>query len=136
MIKVPGGGEDSFQQEPDFQNEPIGVGAPQQAEPTMPDAGMETPSEGGNGKADSEIDNIFGKLDTEKQSAVIKYAKSLVNDDNDDTPVEEDVVNEIANNIMNDKSKPSEREDKKIRNKRVSHSNPFVTKNFHHSSNR
>ena len=32
----------------------------------------------------SEIDSIFNKLDTEKQAAVIKYAKSMVNDTDDE----------------------------------------------------
>ena len=81
-----------------------------------------------DGKSDSEINDIFSKLDTEKQAAVIKYAKSMVNDDE---PVEEELVNEITNNILEDgKEKPEDGKDEKIRNKKITTSNPFVTKNF------
>ena len=48
-----------------------------------------------------EIDDIFSKLDTEKQAAVIKYAKSMVNDkENDDEVEETDENEEMVNNIL------------------------------------
>ena len=83
-----------------------------------------------------EIDDIFSKLDTEKQAAVIKYAKSMVNDKENDDEVEEtdeneEMVNEIANNILDDMSKKSsETKDKKIRNTKITNDNPFVAKRF------
>ena len=83
-----------------------------------------------------EIDDIFSKLDTEKQAAVIKYAKSMVNDKENDDEVEEtdedeEMVNEIANNILDDISKKSsETKDKKIRNTKITNDNPFVAKRF------
>ncbi len=83
-----------------------------------------------------EIDDIFSKLDTEKQAAVIKYAKSMVNDKENDDEVEEtdeneEMVNEITNNILDDMSKKSsETKDKKIRNTKITNDNPFVAKRF------
>lgn len=83
-----------------------------------------------------EIDDIFSKLDTEKQAAVIKYAKSMINDKENDDEVEEtdedeEMVNEIANNILDDISKKSsEIKDKKIRNTKITNDNPFVAKRF------
>lgn len=134
MIKV-GGENDSTM--PDMPQEPVGGPV---NEPEMPEPGhdMEMPDEGQgaeDGKADSEIDTIFSKLDTEKQAAVIKYAKSMVDDD---APVEEqdevdvdDMVTEITNNILSDEGqKPEERDDKKIRNKKITAGNPFASKPF------
>lgn len=108
-------------------------------EPEMPEPGpdMEMPTEQGteDGKADSEIDSIFSKLDTEKQAAVIKYAKSMVGDE---APVEEqdevdvdNVVTEITNNILSDEDPTDEeRPDKQIRNKKITAGNPFTSKAF------
>lgn len=86
-----------------------------------------------NGKSDSEIDDIFSKLDTEKQAAVIKYAKSMI-DDNDEPnndEVDEALVTEITNNILDDMNQDTEDvEDTKIRNKKVTKDNPFLSKTF------
>lgn len=84
-------------------------------------------------KGDSEIDSIFSKLDTEKQAAVIKYAKSMVSDDSygNEMPNEDDMVNEICNSVIDDRrEKPEEGEDKRIRNKKVTKANPFIAKGF------
>lgn len=87
----------------------------------MPDMGGQEGVAGGNG----EIDDIFSKLDTEKQAAVIKYAKSMVGES-----VESDydnLVTEIENEIMADRQDKDKKE--KIKNKSVDKSsNPFVTK--------
>ena len=103
----------------------------------------------------SEIDGIFNKLDTEKQAAVIKYAKSMVNDTDDEEdsdgdggmpepPMEDEapggmieskkglnsLVNEIVNNILSDMETgdDEDRRDDKIRNKKISTDNPYVSK--------
>ena len=90
------------------------------------------PVDDADSKSDSEIDDIFSKLDTEKQAAVIKYAKSMVSDDDVN---EDEMVNEITNSVLDDrKEKPEEGEDKRIRNKKVTTSNPFITKNFNKKS--
>ena len=102
----------------------------------------------------SEIDGIFNKLDTEKQAAVIKYAKSMVNDTDDEEdsdgdagmpepPMEDeapdgmteskkglnDLVNEIVNNILSDMetSDDEARRDTKIRNRKISTDTPYVS---------
>lgn len=117
--------------------EPMPVGEPEMGEPQdMGPAlnhGDDTPVEDEPSQGYSEIDDIFSKLNTEKQAAVIKYAKSMVDGDAESEPEanEEDMVNEIANNIMDDKKEKPERDkDNKIRNKKVTVSNPFVSKNF------
>ena len=110
-------------------------------EPEMPEPGpdMEMPDAPGpeDGQADSEINSIFSKLDTEKQAAVIKYAKSMIGDDalvseQEDLNVDvDDIVTEITNNILSDEdSKPEDRDDKKIRNKKITTGNPFTSKSF------
>ena len=103
----------------------------------------------------SEIDSIFNKLDTEKQAAVIKYAKSMVNDTDDEEdsdgdggmpepPMEDEapggmieskkglnsLVNEIVNNILSDMETgdDEDRRDDKIRNRKISTDNPYVSK--------
>ena len=103
----------------------------------------------------SEIDGIFNKLDTEKQAAVIKYAKSMVNDTDDEKAQDgdggmpephmedevpdgmteskkglNDLVNEIVNNILSDMetSDDEDRRDNKIRNRKISTDNPYVSK--------
>lgn len=103
----------------------------------------------------SEIDGIFNKLDTEKQAAVIKYAKSMVNDtdgeegsDGDggmpEAPMEDkapddmmesksglnNLVNEIVNNILSDMETDDneDRRDDKIRNKKITTDNPYISK--------
>ena len=103
----------------------------------------------------SEIDGIFNKLDTEKQAAVIKYAKSMVNDTDDEEdsdgdggmpepPMEDEapggmieskkglnsLVNEIVNNILSDMETgdDEDRRDNKIRNRKISTDNPYVSK--------
>lgn len=98
-------------------------------EPEMPEPEMNAQ----DGQANSEIDDIFSKLDTEKQAAVIKYAKSMVDGDAQPEPEmnEEQVVTEITNNIMGDEDKkPEHKEDQKIRNSKITSSNPFITKSF------
>jgi hypothetical protein len=89
-----------------------------------------SPEETPSNDSQSEIDDIFNALDTEKQAAVIKYAKSMVNskDDGDDTPksnMEESKqrISEIINDVIDDEMK--NREDKKIRNKNITCDNPF-----------
>lgn len=107
-------------------------------EMTNDDFGME---DGNDGLADDgkenidnekngEIDDIFSKLDTEKQAAVIKYAKSMINDA-DENNDEDGMVTEITNNVLDDiQKKEIEKNDKKIRNKKVTTDNPFVSKRF------
>ena len=111
--------------------EPTGMGTGLNGEDSMTDPmGDETEM---NGQSDSEIDNIFSKLDTEKQAAVIKYAKSMVGDDETavDEPVDEEtIVTEITNNILDDRKDDTEREDDKVRNNKITQSNPFMTKSF------
>ena len=90
------------------------------------------PAESGE---ESEIDSIFSKLDTEKQAAVIKYAKSMVDGDAEpetkDEVDEEVLVNEILSNVMDGRDDgQEERYDKKVRKKAVTKSNPFITKSF------
>ena len=115
----------------------------------------EPPMEEGPKDDKSEIDSIFNKLDTEKQAAVIKYAKSMVNDTDDEEdqdgdsgmpepPMENEapdgmteskkglnnLVNEIVNNILSDMetSDDEDRRDNKIRNRKISTDNPYVSK--------
>ena len=103
----------------------------------------------------SEIDSIFNKLDTEKQAAVIKYAKSMVNDADDEEdsdgdggmpepPMEDEapggmieskkglnsLVNEIVNNILSDMETgdDEDRRDDKLRNRKISTDNPYISK--------
>lgn len=125
---------------PPMEDEPKGM-----PEPPMDDT-KEAPEEGNN-----EIDDIFGKLNTEKQAAVIKYAKSMVDDneegDNEETSDEapEDgmpddkmkmeskenlgnLVNEIINSILDDDEEEDSREDDKIRNTKVTKDNPYISK--------
>jgi len=99
--------------------EDIGPGLDEQ--PPMDDEEM--PGEGGG----SEIDDIFSKLDTEKQAAVIKYAKSQLGEskinESDDY-----LVTEIENEILADRKK-NENKKEKIKNPKVNKkNNPFVTK--------
>lgn len=96
--------------------EDMGPGLDEQ--PPMDDEEM--PGEGGG----SEIDDIFSKLDTEKQAAVIKYAKSQLGESVNN---EEALVTEIENEILKDKKEGKVKE--KIKNKKVDKKNsPFVTK--------
>ena len=133
-MRVPNAGGDGIEKGPvpmpsgGAQDIPQGFGGDET--PDLPD----TPEmdDNGDGKSDSEIDSIFSKLDTEKQAAVIKYAKSMVGgDDADGEPDSEGIVNEIANNILDGKrEKPEKDEDRRIRNRKVTVSNPFVSKDF------
>lgn len=92
-----------------------------------------------------ELNGIMDKLDTEKQAAVIKYAKSMVNDngeddkpkmtgDNPSMPMEgkqslSNLINEIINNVLEDETnEDDDRRDKKIKNKKVTQGNPFISK--------
>ena len=99
----------------------------------------EPPMEEGKKEDKSEIDSIFNKLDTEKQAAVIKYAKSMVNDTDDEEAPDgmteskkglNNLVNEIVNNILSDMetSDDEDRRDNKIRNRKISTDNPYVSK--------
>lgn len=140
---------------------PMGDGDPMNApEPPMPEGGPDmdepmdspeppTPDDDGN-EDNSEINDIFDKLDTEKQAAVIKYAKSMVNgteEDDDDTPEPpmpeggpdmpmeskrglNNLISEIVNNILSDMETGEEedRRDDKIRNKKVTKDNPYISK--------
>lgn len=89
----------------------------------------------------SEIDSIFDKLGTEKQAAVIKYAKSMIDDTGDGAPKGDempmenakrlsDMINEIINNVLSDEETNDDenRADKKIRNPKVTTENPFKSK--------
>lgn len=120
--------------------EPMGGDMPPMDGPEneAPDMG----AEGGN----NEIDDIFNKLSTEDQAAVIKYAKSMAKDDEEESdepaPNPEgdapdmqaesinkklrNFVNEIVNNILGDNDEV-ERPDNKIRNKKAKTNSPFVT---------
>jgi hypothetical protein len=81
---------------------------------------MEEPNQQDLADGGSELENVFSQLDTEKQAAVLKYAKSMV-----ENVEHEDLVNEIENEIMADRKKPK----KESINKEVNlGSNPFVTK--------
>lgn len=120
--------------------EPMPLGEPAMGEPQgMPqDFGdnidnEEMSSDNENIGDDSEINDIFSKLDIEKQAAVIKYAKSMVGEQKSygsEMPCEDEIVTEITNNILDDKNKPNNGEDDKIRNKKVTKDNPFITKDF------
>lgn len=92
-----------------------GMGPDMEEQPPMDD--QQTP-EGLGG--DSEIENIFSQLDTEKQAAVLKYAKSMVEN------VERgNLVTEIENEILADRKK---KEKEKINKDVVNGDNPFETK--------
>lgn len=100
----------------------------------MSSADMPDMNDGGD-KSDSEINDIFNQLDTEKQAAVIKYAKSMVdnksgNDESQPDVNEEQIVNEITNNILDDRKDENNDNEEKIRNKKITNSNPFISKNF------
>lgn len=104
--------------------------------PPMDDKGPDEASVEGN----SEIDDIFSKLNTEDQASVIKYAKSMVKDNGEqDTSSASDMqaesvkkikklVTEIVNNILGSDDKESQRPDNQVRNKRARNNSPFVTK--------
>ena len=111
-----------------------------------PEDGMpESPMDEGPKGETSEIERIFDKLDTEKQAAVIKYAKSMVNDsDGNGIPDEnegpgdmteskegmDNLVNEIVNNILSDMETgdDEDRRDNIIRNKNITANNPYISK--------
>ena len=140
----------------DFGNEPNDTMQPEgidqmppadMQEPPMPmgDDMSEPPMDEEPKGETSEIERIFDKLDTEKQAAVIKYAKSMVNDsDDDDTKGEQEgpgdmteskhgldnLVNEIVNNILSDMETGdnNDRRDNIIRNKKITVNNPYVSK--------
>lgn len=109
--------------------EPSGMGAGFEDEEPMQEPLNEPDNAEENG--DSEIDDIFSKLDTEKKAAVIKYAKSMVDGDAESEGEEDNMVTEITNSILDDGEKDAkDGEDEKIRNKKITTSNPFVTKSF------
>ena len=129
----------------DFGNEPNGTQQPEGMEQMPPSDMPEPPMDDEQKGETSEIDRIFDKLDTEKQAAVIKYAKSMVNDsDDNDIPDENDgpgdmteskegmdnLVNEIVNNILSDMETgdDEDRRDNIIRNKKITTSNPYISK--------
>ena len=102
---------------PDLGGEPMGDQPPMDG----PDGNDAMPGEGSG----SEIDDIFSQLDTEKQAAVIKYAKSQLGESIEN---EDSLVTEIENDILSDK-KEDETKKEKIKNKNVDKKNsPFVTK--------
>ena len=124
---------------------PIGDDMPPIDEPNndMPpiDDGPENEPKGDEKGEASEIDSIFDKLDTEKQAAVIKYAKSMIGDTEDEAPKGDempmentkrlsDMINEIINNVLSDEetNDDEDRADKKIRNPKVTTENPFKSK--------
>ena len=87
------------------------------------------PDDLGDTSSNSEIDDIFSKLDTEKQAAVIKYAKSMVNNEPEDKNMDEELVTEITNDILGDMdNKVEDEEDTKVRNKQITSDNPFIHK--------
>lgn len=98
------------------------------------DMGMGDNQEPAPAEEGSEIDSVFSQLDTEKQAAVLKYAKSMVNDKAGEEPQpdanveEEKIVTEITNNILNDRV--DKKSNEKVRNKKITNANPFITKNF------
>lgn len=106
-----------------------------------PDNGPENEPNGDEKGEESEIDSIFDKLNTEKQAAVIKYAKSMIGDTEDEAPKGDempmentkrlsDMINEIINNVLSDEetNDDEDRADKKIRNPKVTTENPFKSK--------
>ena len=105
------------------QNEPS-VDAPPQEE-----MGQNLETNGGN----SEILDLYNGLSSEKQEQADNYIKSLAkkkSDDKEGMPMESkrnlnDMISEMVNNILDDESNRS-REDKKIRNKKITCNNPFV----------
>ena len=93
-MQLPNGGQDMPLPEP------VPSTGPEMEEPTG--AGPETggvgegePTEPQDNTGCSEIDDIFSKLDTEQQAAVIKYAKSMVGDA-DSQPEENEMVTELG----------------------------------------
>lgn len=125
----------------DMPEPPIPMDDNEAPENDMPEPPMDDEQKGET----SEIDRIFDKLDTEKQAAVIKYAKSMVNDsDGNDIPDDNDgpgdmteskegmdnLVNEIVNNILSDMETgdDEDRRDNIIRNKKITTSNPYISK--------
>ena len=124
---------------------PIGDDMPPIDEPNNDkppiDDGTENEPKGDEKDEASEIDSIFDKLNTEKQAAVIKYAKSMIGDTEDEAPKGDempmentkrlsDMINEIINNVLSDEetNDDEDRADKKIRNPKVTTENPFKSK--------
>ena len=111
-------------------NDQFGMG--QEPQPGDMGAMPEAPADNGV----SEIDDVFSQLDTEKQAAVLKYAKSMIDNSPEETPSpsesvdEEEMVTEITNNILDGQKQEEGDGDKKVRNKKVTTSNPFITKSF------
>lgn len=113
----------------------MGDNAPMDGEEPMGDEPMD--NMGGN----PEIDNVFNQLDTEKQSAVLKYAKSMVNDTASSNMGSEPMDNansmpsmgeskkynldEIIDSVINGTTS-RKRGDKNITNTKLSKGNPFV----------
>lgn len=89
-------------------------------------------NEPNNNGGDNEINDVFNQLDIEKQSAVLKYAKSMVN--NADTPSNDAPkpmgestqynLDEIIDSVMKDERKRGNRD---ITNDKIKQSNPFVS---------
>lgn len=125
----------------DMPEPPMPIDDNEVPEDEMPEPPMDDEQKGET----SEIDRIFDKLDTEKQAAVIKYAKSMVNDsdgndihDENDGPGDmteskegmDNLVNEIVNNILSD-METGDDEDRRgniIRNKKITANNPYISK--------
>ena len=92
-----------------------GMGPDMEEQPPMDDQVTPDDTVGG-----SEIEDIFSQLDTEKQAAVLKYAKSMVEN------VEHgNLVTEIENEILVDRE---EKQKEKINKDVDKKNNPFVTK--------
>lgn len=133
-MKVPAQAEPSMDAPMPPMDDQFGMGEDLGPEPQPNDMGMGGDQEPAPAEGGSEIDSVFSQLDTEKQAAVLKYAKSMVNDNageepKPDTNVEEEkIVTEITNNILNDRVEKKSNE--KVRNKKITNANPFITKNF------
>ena len=132
---------------PGQNNQPMGMSAPipgdgmemnQNEDPGMGDMDMNTDMglEDDTSKEGSEIDNVLAQLGTEEKAAVLKYAKSMIDDKpqteapQNENVDEDEIVTEITNNILDDRKDPMKAKDEKIRNTKITNSNPFITKNF------
>ncbi len=123
--------------EPDFDMDDSEIGGGHgMDEPDMEDHDVNMPEE--DGDDNDELMDVVNGLSMEDKVAVLKYAKSL-GDDNigDDKEMQfnesvkrkrDDIINEIMNDIFNrrDGEKTTKREPKEIENDRITKNNPFV----------
>lgn len=106
------------------ENEPLG------------DEPMESPNEPSptESSEDDELMNIIGNLSIEDKAAVIKYAKSMVDDsDEGEMPMEskrsiKGVIDEVINDVLNDREgtkRPEKKMPKAYRNIEMPFKSPF-----------